>query len=76
MLRTSDDLLRVEEELWSWAQQLQWLRRQSVATRNSTHCADFGGCAYMALCLTGARSAEGLYTIRPKIRHAAAALAT
>lgn len=63
MLRTSDDLLRVEEELWSWGQQLQWLRRQSVATRNSSHCADFGGCAYMSLCLREP-GAEGLYATR------------
>lgn len=63
MLRSSDDLLRVEEELWSWGQQLQWLRGQSVATRNSAHCADFGGCAFLSLCLREP-GAEGLFTAR------------
>lgn len=48
--RTQDDFLRLEQELWRWAEQVRSARRDGVWPRNVAHCSDFGGCAFLALC--------------------------
>jgi hypothetical protein len=62
---TSADLLRIECELWTWAQQLRDLRRQRLFDRNTSHCSDYGGCEYVPLC-SGDPDADSLYRIRPE----------
>jgi hypothetical protein len=62
---TSADLLRIECELWTWAEQLRALRRQRIFDRNTSHCSDYGGCEYVPLC-SGDPDADSLYRIRPE----------
>jgi hypothetical protein len=57
---TAADLLRIEAELWTWAEQLRALRRQRIYDRNTASCSDFGGCKYVAIC-SGDPDAEHLY---------------
>lgn len=65
VFRTDEDLLRVETELWTWAEQLRQARRHGFFPRNSSHCSDFGGCPFLALCV-GDPDASSLYRERPK----------
>lgn len=60
LTRTTDDLVRTEAELWMWAQQRRDADRQRVYPRNSSHCHDYGGCAFLPLC-TGDPDAPSLY---------------
>jgi hypothetical protein len=62
---TSADLLRIECELWTWAEQLRALRRQRIFDRNTSHCSDYGGCDFIPLC-SGDPDADSLYRIRPE----------
>jgi hypothetical protein len=62
---TSADLLKIECELWTWAQQLRDLRRQRIFDRNTSHCSDYGGCDFIPLC-SGDPDADHLYRIRPE----------
>lgn len=62
-LRTADDLLRIETELWEWASQIRRSRAAGTWTRNTSQCAEYGGCQFLALCL-GEPGAEGLYATR------------
>lgn len=62
---SSEDLLRTEAELWVWAEQLRQARATGFWPRNTSHCADFGGCAYIPVC-TGDTDAENLYEIKPR----------
>lgn len=48
--RTRDDYLRLEQELWRWAEQVRDARHDGVWPRNTGACMDFGGCRYLALC--------------------------
>lgn len=48
--RTADDYLRLEQELWVWAETVRDARRTAVWPRNVASCADYGGCDYLALC--------------------------
>lgn len=48
--RTPEDFLRLEQELWRWAEQLRDARRDGVFPRNVAHCSDFGGCSFLPLC--------------------------
>jgi hypothetical protein len=57
---TAADLLRIEAELWTWAEQLRALRRQRIYDRNTASCSDFGGCKYVPIC-SGDPDAEHLY---------------
>ena len=62
---TSADLLRIECELWVWAEQLRALRRAKVYDRNTSACGDYAGCEYIPLC-SGDPDAESLYRVRPE----------
>jgi hypothetical protein len=62
---TSADLLKIECELWTWAEQLRALRRQRIFDRNTSHCSDYGGCDFIPLC-NGDPDADHLYRIRPE----------
>jgi hypothetical protein len=48
--REPDDYLRLEQELWTWCEQIREARRTDVWPRNTGACLDHGGCAFLALC--------------------------
>jgi hypothetical protein len=50
LTRTPEDFLRLEAELWRWAEQVRDARRDGVFPRNTAACADFGGCQFLPLC--------------------------
>lgn len=58
--RDADDLLEIEAELWSWAEQIRAAGSNGFFPRNTSHCADFGGCPYLDLCTQG-QEALALY---------------
>jgi hypothetical protein len=65
-----EDLLRIEIELWEWAEDVRAkLRlaggRQRIFDRNTAHCSEYGGCKFMPIC-TGDPDAMSLYRERPK----------
>jgi hypothetical protein len=62
---TAADLLRIECELWTWAEQLRQLRRQRIYDRNTSACSDYGGCKYIPIC-SGDPDALSLYEVRPE----------
>lgn len=63
LYRSTEDLVRIEAELWRWAEQLRAARREGTWARNSSHCSDFGGCAFIPLCV-GDVDAPALYRRR------------
>lgn len=65
LVRSAEDLLRIEAELWVWADQLRQAKATGFWPRNTSHCADFGGCAYIPVCV-GDPDAEHLYEIKPR----------
>lgn len=65
LFRGTDDLLRVEAELWEWARQMREQRRQRLFARNTSACLDFGGCEFLPICL-GDEDARALYRVRPE----------
>lgn len=48
--RNHDDFLRLEQELWRWAEMVRDARHDGVWPRNVAACADYGGCRFIALC--------------------------
>jgi hypothetical protein len=50
LTRTAEDFLRLEQELWSWSEQVRAARRDGVFPRNTAACSDYGGCQFLALC--------------------------
>lgn len=48
--RTPMDLLRLEQELWAWSEQLRVARASGVFPRNPDSCDRYGGCAFLAAC--------------------------
>lgn len=48
--RTEADYLRVEEELWDWAGQIERVKLGGVYPRNTGYCTEFGGCEFLAVC--------------------------
>lgn len=58
--RSTNDLVETEAELWEWASQRREATRQSFLPRNTSHCADFGGCSFLPLC-AGDPDAIALY---------------
>lgn len=50
LTRTPEDYLRLEAELWRWSEQVRDARRDGVFPRNTSACADFGGCQFLSLC--------------------------
>ena len=57
------DMLRVEAELWVWAEQIRHAEKQKLYVRNTAHCHEFGGCPYIPIC-TGDPEAKHLYRKR------------
>jgi hypothetical protein len=62
---TAADLLRIECELWTWAEQLRQLRRQRIYDRNTSVCSEYGGCKYLPIC-SGDLDAMSLFQTRPE----------
>ena len=68
---TTDDLLRIEADLWEWAEDIRARMRKArdgrrrVFDRNTSHCTEYGGCQFLAIC-TGDPDAMSLYQVRPK----------
>jgi hypothetical protein len=60
----NDDLLRIEAELWIWADQVRTARQRQMFPRNTGACSDYGGCAFIPLCL-GQEDAESLFHVKP-----------
>ena len=50
LFRDARDLLDIEAELWTWADQVRVSRHRGFFPRNTSHCADYGGCQYLPLC--------------------------
>lgn len=48
--RTKVDFLRLEREIWRWAEQVRSARADGVWPRNVASCSDWGGCMYVSLC--------------------------
>lgn len=61
--RSDDDLLLIEAELWEYAEQMRQATHRGFYPRNTSHCSDYGGCAFIPLCV-GDPDARALY--RPK----------
>lgn len=68
---TTQDLLRVEADLWECAADMRSYlhngpdgRRRSFP-RDTTRCGEYGGCDYLPIC-TGQPDANALYNVRPK----------
>lgn len=49
-VRDHDDFLRLERELWRWAEQIRESRRDGTWPRNVGSCSEYGGCQFLALC--------------------------
>jgi hypothetical protein len=58
--RSTEDLARIEAELWEWAEQVRALRKRELWPRNTSHCHDYGGCSFLPICL-GDSDAGALY---------------
>lgn len=50
LTRTDEDFLRLEQELWTWSEQVRAARRDGVFPRNTAACSEYGGCEFLALC--------------------------
>lgn len=62
--RTEADFLRLEQELWRWAEQVRAARADGLYPRNVSRCHDFGGCAFLPIC-GRERGAQRRYHRRP-----------
>lgn len=65
LFRSDEDLLRIEAELWDWAEQIRSSRHREFFTRTTSSCGDFGGCPFQAIC-GGDPDAPSLYRKRPE----------
>jgi hypothetical protein len=63
--RSPQDFLRLEAELWQYADQLRAARRAGVWPRNPASCRDYGGCAFLPLC-SGEPGARTQFVVRAK----------
>lgn len=61
----ASDLLRIEAELWTWAEQIREQRRRRLFDRNTSVCSDYGGCEFIPIC-TGDPDAHSLYRTQPE----------
>lgn len=59
--RTPEDFLRLERELWDWAEQRRTARRAGIYPRNTSSCQDYGGCRFLPLC---AREPGAIHSFR------------
>lgn len=66
--RSPEDLVRIEAELWEWAEIVRASRKRRLWPRNTSHCHDFGGCSYLPLCL-GDADAPSLYQEKQSRQH-------
>jgi hypothetical protein len=64
LFRSNEDLLRIEAELWTWAEERRQAKRWGFFPRNVSHCKDFGGCQYLSVC-AGDPDAMNLYERKP-----------
>lgn len=48
--RTENDFLRLERELWRWAERVRDARRDGVFPRNTGACHEYNGCRFLAAC--------------------------
>jgi hypothetical protein len=67
--RDADDLLLIEQELWSWAKQRREAMRDSIWPRNVASCDDWGGCQFLPLCTARPdemNDALALYRTKPE----------
>jgi hypothetical protein len=68
---TARDLLRIEADLWEVADQIRAQARlggdgrRRAFDRNTSHCREYGGCAFIPIC-KGDPDALALYNVRPK----------
>ena len=62
--RTTEDLGRIEAELWDWAEQLRNARKRRLWARDTSRCAEYGGCAFLPIC-AGDPDALHLYREKP-----------
>lgn len=69
---TLDDFLRLERELWRWAESIRDSRRDGTWPRNTGACQDFGGCRFLPLC-SGEPGARNQFVEREKENHMEAA---
>lgn len=60
LYRSTADLVRIEAELWEWANSIREGRKRNLWARNTSHCQEYGGCAFMPICL-GDPDAGSLY---------------
>lgn len=58
--RSEADLVRIEAELWEWAEQLRQARRRRLYPRNTSVCHEYGGCPFIPICV-GDPDAKSLY---------------
>lgn len=58
--RSTDDLVRIEAELWEWAEKVRRSEKRRLWDRNTSVCADYGGCAFLPIC-AGDPDAGSLY---------------
>jgi hypothetical protein len=58
--RDESDFLRLERELWRWAETVREARKDGTWPRNSAACLEYGGCRYLPLC-AGEPGAENQY---------------
>jgi hypothetical protein len=63
LYRSTEDLVRIEGELWTWADQLRRAEHARLFPRNSSVCHEYGGCQFLSLC-SGDSEAIGLYRVR------------
>lgn len=61
--RSTDDLVRVEAELWEWAEEARRHRGRRIYPRNSSVCSEYGGCEFIPLCIADP-DAPALYQVR------------
>lgn len=63
------DLLRIEAELWEWAEDVRSRMRpgpggrRRVFDRDTTRCSEYGGCQFIPIC-TGDPDARSLFRVR------------
>lgn len=62
--RSPDDLLQLEAELWDWADQRRKAADRGFYSRNTGSCHEYGGCAFIDLCV-GDPDAIHLFRQRP-----------
>lgn len=65
IVRDTDDLLRIEAELWEWAEQLRSMNHRGFYPRHTHACADYGGCRFAPICLNDP-DAGALFQRRPE----------